>query len=129
MKKRYAYAYDENDLPFNKWKATDKFAYIFNEDYPDIWKHVAKEFRFDTVRKWRLDYAWPVVLIGVEIHGFGWGHQAQQHQSGDNEKANKAVELGWSLFTYNSRDLGSRAKIRAAVSQVAEFIQRAAPHD
>ena len=108
--------------PFSKWKPADKFAYTFTRIHADITKHMRDEYYFDSARKWRLDFAWPTIQVAVEIDGFGYGHQSQQGMSLDNEKANRALELGWRVFRFNSADLGSLAKVEAAVEQVASYI-------
>lgn len=56
------------------------------------------EFRFDPVRKWRLDFAWPDRLVAVEIHGAV--HRGGRHVRGtgflnDREKMNTALAMGW----------------------------------
>ena len=114
--------YDDKGRSFSKWKPGDKFAYKMAEMHSEIHCEMTGEYQFDPNRKWRLDFAWPDKKVAVEIDGFGWGHQSQQGMSGDNEKANRAVELGWRLFRFNSRDLGSVAKIKLAVDQVCKYI-------
>jgi len=54
------------------------------------------EFRFHPTRKWRIDFAWPSAKIGVEINGFG--HHKLSRYTGDVEKGNEAVLLGWRLL-------------------------------
>jgi very-short-patch-repair endonuclease len=122
MAKGKGYAYDELGRAFSAWKAFDKFVYIMRELHPELMASAELEHKFDPRRNWRFDFSWPTVKVAIEIDGFGWGHQSQKGMSQDNEKANRGVELGWRIFRYNSRDLGSIESIRKAVEQVSEFI-------
>jgi len=61
----------------------------------------AKEHRFHPTRRWRFDFAWPALLVAVEVHGgvFVQGH----HNRGkgfcdDREKAAEAQLLGWIIL-------------------------------
>lgn len=109
-----------NGQPFSKWKPAEKFAWQWNEtgtDYPP-----ETELEFCPDRKWRFDFAWEIPKVAVEIDGFGYGHQAQQNMAADNEKQNVATCLGWKVLRFNSRQLGSKAGVEAAVLQVSELI-------
>ena len=110
---------NDRGQPFSKWKPADKFAYVFGGVYPTLWRWVDEEHRFDAVRRWRFDFAWPDLAVAVEIDGFGFGHQAQQGMAADNDKQNAAVVSGWRVFRFNSRQLGSQAGVRDAVDLVA----------
>jgi hypothetical protein len=59
------------------------------------------EYRFFKGRRWRLDYAWPRVKIGIEIQGGVWKfgrHTRGKGYEGDCEKLNTAQCLGWRIF-------------------------------
>ncbi|MCA9233312.1 MAG: DUF559 domain-containing protein [Planctomycetales bacterium] len=107
--------------PFSKWQPAEKFAYAWRE-----WGlrggSAVEEHEFCPARKWRFDFAWPKQKVAVEIDGFGYGHQAQQNMANDNEKANRAIALGWKVLRYNSRQLGSMAGVRAAVEEVSQVL-------
>ncbi len=111
---------DKHGTPFSKWAPAEKFEHILRGT--GVYEYVEKEVEFDAKRKWRFDFAWPSKRVAVEIDGFGYGHQAQQQMAADNEKANRAAELGWVIFRYNSRQLGSKAGVEAAVEQVEAFL-------
>ena len=113
--------YDDTGKPFSKWLPTEKFDYVLETEGIKGGDHV-KEFVFHGERGWRLDHAWPSRMIGVEIDGFGYGHQAQQCMAEDNEKANAAVELGWKVLRFNSRQLGSMQGVKDAVEQVCRVL-------
>lgn len=112
--------------PFSKWKPSPKFEWVLWSEFSAFANHCVKEFEFSPDRKWRLDFAWPDLKVGVEIDGFGFGHQAQQCMAEDNEKANAAVELGWRVLRFNSRQLGSKRGVYEAVEQVCQIISEAA---
>lgn len=68
-----------------------------------------EQFKFHPERKWRLDFAWPDVLVGVELDGGIFaaenGGTAGKHARGagrcaDMEKRNAAAELGWLILNY-----------------------------
>lgn len=67
------------------------------------------QFRFHPERKWRLDFAFPEVLLGVELDGGIFaaenGGTAGKHARGagrckDMDKRNAAAELGWLILNY-----------------------------
>ncbi len=108
-------------VPFSKLKPAEKFARKWGEGgladgLPE------REYLFKSDRRWRFDFAWPRAKVAVEIDGFGFGHQAQQCISNQNEKQNSAIEMGWTVLRYTSRCLGSHAKTEQAVEQVCRVI-------
>lgn len=83
---------------------------------------IERQFRFHETRRWRLDFAFPSQRLGVEIQGFGYGHQSQQGMSADAEKFNAATELGWRLLVYTTRQIQSQAGLDEAVEQVKRVL-------
>ena len=68
-----------------------------------------REYKFHPKRRWRLDFAWPSLMLAVEIEGGVWS--GGRHTSGvgftsDCEKYNEAVCLGWRVL----RVTGSQVK-------------------
>jgi len=66
------------------------------------------EYRFDKVRKWRLDYAWPDVFLAVEIEGAVWINGRHTRGAGyvkDMEKYNALNVQGWTLLRYEPRKI------------------------
>lgn len=63
-----------------------------------------REFRFDPVRKWRFDLAFPEILVGIEIEGLLYAsegksrHQTVGGYSQDCEKYNAATIAGWRVL-------------------------------
>jgi hypothetical protein len=111
-------------VPFSKLKPADKFAAKWAE-HGLAGGEPETEYLFDPERKWRFDFAWPTLHVAVEIDGFGYGHQAQQCLAKSNEKQNAAVESGWIVLRYNSRQLGSHGATEDAVRQVCRVLMDA----
>lgn len=64
-----------------------------------------REYRFDPVRRWRLDFAWPVERLAVEIEGGIWSggrHVRGAGFLGDIEKHNALALLGWCLLRFDA---------------------------
>lgn len=107
--------------PFSKLKPAAKFARKWDE-------HGLKggepetEFHFSKDRNWRFDFAWTGLFVAVEIDGFGYGHQAVDRLSDNNEKQNAAIELGWVVLRFDSKLLGSHGKAEEAVLQVCRVL-------
>lgn len=67
------------------------------------------EYRFHPQRKWRMDYAWPMHRIAVEIDGGLWingGHSRGVGRLRDMEKDRAATLLGWRTLRYAPDQLG-----------------------
>ncbi len=73
-----------------------------------------REFKFDLLRKWRFDFAWPEFKIAVECEGGVWTkgrHQQPQGFIDDCTKYNAAVILGWSVLRFTEEDIKSGAAV------------------
>lgn len=93
-----------------KEKAMETFAWQLKaHKLPDL----DKEIRFHPKRKWRIDYGYPELKIGVEyeggIYGIGkacpvcrqrkqGGHTRGKHFESDSEKYAEANLLGWIII-------------------------------
>jgi len=111
--------------PFSSWKPAEKFAFIWARDGFDGGEPET-EFAFDPVRKWRFDFCWPEFKIAVEIDGFGYGHQAKNRISDNNEKRNAAIEAGWLVLVFDSALLNSAEKVADAVELACRVLMNAA---
>ncbi|MDE2096437.1 MAG: hypothetical protein KGL39_04265 [Patescibacteria group bacterium] len=63
------------------------------------------EYRFDEVRLWRFDFAWPRHMVAVEVEGgtrvFGRHNRADGFAK-DCEKYNAATFAGWQVFRFTA---------------------------
>lgn len=72
---------------------------VLNKRYPGC----EPEYYFHPTRKWRFDYAWPELKIGLEIEGGTWGKKKSRHSTGkgyrdDCIKYSEAAVLGWRII-------------------------------
>jgi very-short-patch-repair endonuclease len=74
-----------------------------------------QEYRFNELRRWRFDLAFPLLHVAVEVEGGTWGRS--RHTSGagfekDCIKYNAAALQGWSVLRYTARMIkdGTAAK-------------------
>lgn len=59
------------------------------------------EYRFAPPRRWRFDYAWPALLVALEIEGGVWTggrHTRGAGYSRDCEKYTEAALRGWRVL-------------------------------
>lgn len=73
-----------------------------------------REFRFHPRRKWRFDFAWPQILVAVEIEGGVWSggrHSGGAGMAADCDKYNAAVALGWKVLRFTERQLREADKV------------------
>jgi very-short-patch-repair endonuclease len=71
-----------------------------------------REHVFSTKRKFRFDFAWPELKIGIEIEGAIWkkgGHSTGKGITRDIEKGNLATLEGWKLLRYSTTMLEKEA--------------------
>lgn len=60
-----------------------------------------REYKFDTERRWRFDFAWVDRRVAMEVEGGIWvngGHSRGKGFTSDCEKYNKATLDGWRVF-------------------------------
>jgi very-short-patch-repair endonuclease len=61
------------------------------------------EYRFHATRMWRVDFAWPDILIAVEVEGGTWAEGRHTRGDGflaDLEKYNALALDGWCLLRF-----------------------------
>ncbi len=81
-----------------------------------------REFRFHPTRRFRLDFAWPVVKLAVEVEGGiyrGGGHTSVSGLKRDIAKSNALTLLGWRLLRFHGDQVKSgeaTALIRQALA-------------
>lgn len=84
----------------------------------------AREYQFDTARRWRFDFAWPDAMIAVEVEG--GTHAGGRHTRGDGyardcEKYNAAALAGWRLLRFP----GEHVRSGVAIATVLRAFGRA----
>lgn len=79
------------------------------------------EYYFHPTRKWRLDFAWDGVKVGVEVDGGQWAKFGGRHmRDSDREKQNALARAGWVVFHFSPEMLEKDPAY--CVGQVAETI-------
>lgn len=66
------------------------------------------EHRYHPTRRWRFDFAWPDVLVAVEVEGGVWVKGRHVRGVGfeqDCDKYNAAAWAGWAVFRLTGRML------------------------
>lgn len=64
-----------------------------------------REFRFHPARRWRFDFAWPDLMLAVEIDGgvySGGRHTRGKGFEADCEKLNASAVRGWTVLRYTA---------------------------
>lgn len=66
-----------------------------------------REHKFDRLRQWRFDFAWPNMKIAVELEGGVFSEDPGRHSCGsgfkrDCEKYNYAQLQGWRVYRFIS---------------------------
>lgn len=80
-----------------------------------------EEWVFAPPRKWRFDWAFPSVMIAVEVDGGQYAPNGGRHaRDSDREKLNTAAMLGWRVFRFspqqlNDDPLGCAAMVARAI--------------
>ncbi|NML34531.1 hypothetical protein HHL14_27325 [Paraburkholderia sp. G-4-1-8] len=77
-----------------------------------------REHQFDSVRRWRFDFAWPDVRLAVEVEGGTWTGGRHTRGSGyaaDCEKYNAAALAGWRVLRFPGDAVNSGAAIATVV--------------
>jgi hypothetical protein len=74
----------------------------------------------DGLGDWRFDFAWPDLMLAVEVEGGMWSggrHNRAQGFAEDCRKYNAAVRLGWRVLRYTT-DMVKRGQ---AIADLSEF--------
>lgn len=62
------------------------------------------EYRFNPSRMWRVDFAWPSLLVAVELEGAVWTGGRHTRGAGflaDMDKYNALSMMGWRLLRFD----------------------------
>lgn len=108
-----------NLMPPSQWEALFLFqCRAFKVPAP------VREYRFNfPERQWRFDFAWPIIMLAVEIDGAV--HRQGRHTRGagfeaDIVKLNEALLLGWAVLRFS----GGQVKSGYAIDTLQRFFQR-----
>jgi hypothetical protein len=93
----------------NQWNRKPKATKIL----PEIWRFYniptpIPEYQFLIERRFKIDYAWPLPLVAMEIEGGIWTNGRHIQPKGfqtDMYKYNKLAELGWLLLRYEPKKI------------------------
>ncbi len=101
-----------------KWE--DRFRTIVQALGAPPWR---EQYRFDSVRLWRFDFAWPERKIAFEMEGAIWmrGGGGHSHPLGiekDIEKYNAAAIQGWAVIRITDKMLPVRKLFYAEAAQL-----------
>jgi hypothetical protein len=101
-----------------KWE--DRFRVIIKGLGAPPW---VEQYRFDSVRLWRFDFAWPERKIAFEMEGAIWmrGGGGHSHPLGiekDIEKYNAAAIQGWAVIRITDKMLRARTLFRDEAAQL-----------
>ncbi len=67
-----------------------------------------REYRFHPTRKWRFDFAWPELMVAVEIDGGTWmggRHSRGAGAAADHDKYNQAIVRGWKVLRFTNQNM------------------------
>jgi hypothetical protein len=93
-----------------------------------------QEHEFHSIRKWRMDYALPILKIGIEYNGHhstgNTGKKTSGHASitgitNDAEKGNEAALLGWTVIRLTALHFDDKARKKHKLSTPSSLITRA----
>lgn len=82
-----------------------------------------REYKFDSVRRWRFDFCWPEKMVAVEIEGGVWKNGRHNRGNGyiaDMDKYNSAVILGWRVLRFSGDHVRSGKAVNLTEQLVKE---------
>lgn len=80
-----------------------------------------REHMFHGERSWRFDFAYPPLLLAIEVDGRG-RHQMAKGERADMEKINAAIELGWKVLRYPYASVKAKKRRERIVEQIRRVI-------
>lgn len=81
---------------------TLSFSALWRQLHPDLAPE--QEYRFDSQRRWRMDYAWPRHRVGLEFDGGQWLTSGGRHnRDSDRDKLNHAAAQHWLVLRFSNQ--------------------------
>lgn len=85
--------------------AAETAAWLLRALAPDL-PEPEREYRFDTERRWRFDFAWPLYAVALEVNGGRYTFAGGRHASdNDYAKMRRAAALGWRVLPCSPQEL------------------------
>lgn len=77
-----------------------------------------EQYRFHPVRRWRFDFAILPCFLAIEIQGGTYlrhrtGHTTAKGHQNDVDKHNAAIELGWTMLYFTTKDLKGKKALES----------------
>jgi hypothetical protein len=69
-----------------------------------------RDYRFDPKRRWRMDLAWPSLMVSCEVDGGEWSggkHSRGLGMQSNCEKLNAALLAGWKPYRFTGSQVTS----------------------
>jgi hypothetical protein len=101
-------------------KATDIAKLVGVELYRRLGKRATYEYVPTTVRKWRVDLAFPTIKLAIEIDGRQ--HLRAAMQKRDHEKQNWLTEHGWKVLRFPAASVLTKKRLPRIVDQCERVI-------
>lgn len=95
---------------------------IPNSDPENQWSH--EDLVSEAGRRYKYDFAWPLVRVLIEIQGHGFGHLTPKNRARDARKARVAMAHGYTVIPVTTDCLGSKAKQVEVCEQIESILDR-----
>ena len=92
--------------------------------FADLTRDVAepkREYAFHGVKQWRFDFAYPPLLLAIEVDGRG-RHQTTKGFQEDCQKTNAAIEAGWKVLRYPTVSVNCHKRRARIVEQIKRIV-------
>jgi len=80
-----------------------------------------RQYAFHSVRGWLFDFAYPPLLLAIEVEGKG-RHQTDKGCREDAEKHNAALALGWKVLRYPASSIRTNKRRERIVEQIKRIV-------
>jgi very-short-patch-repair endonuclease len=80
-----------------------------------------REYEFHSYRNWRFDFAYPPLMLAIEVSGRG-RHQTPKGYNEDAQKMNAAVESGWRVLNYPYSIVATKKRRERIIEQIKRIV-------